>query len=117
MATSPEKWEGVKTLFDAALEVDPSARSAFLRDNSPDAETRAEVERLLKEHDQAGGFLSAPVLGNFPLDAEAPTQTNAHTAVPTDGRVALSVEPADARQAIRRPATAGTDTATLVGHE
>jgi len=87
MATSPEKWEGVKTLFDAALEVDPSARSAFLRDNSPDAETRAEVERLLKEHDQAGGFLSAPVLGNFPLDAEAPTQTQTQTLRLSEGEV------------------------------
>jgi predicted Ser/Thr protein kinase/WD40 repeat protein len=73
MAMSPHKWETVKTLFDAALELNSSARSAFLRDNCPDAETRAEVERLLAEHDQAASFLSAPALGKLPIEAEAPT--------------------------------------------
>ena len=53
MATSPQKWETVKALFDAALEMEFSARSAFLRGNCPDVEARAEVERLLNEHDQA----------------------------------------------------------------
>jgi Tol biopolymer transport system component/tRNA A-37 threonylcarbamoyl transferase component Bud32 len=74
MATSPQKWETLKALFDAALEMDFSARSAFLRGNCPDVEARAEVERLLNEHNQAGAFLSAPVLGNFLLEAETPTQ-------------------------------------------
>ena len=74
MATSPEKWKTVKALFDAALDLDSGARSAFLRDNCPDGEVRAEVGRLLTEHDQAGGFLSTPILGNFPRAAEEPTQ-------------------------------------------
>jgi hypothetical protein len=74
MATSPEKWETVKALFGAALELDSSERSAFLRENCPDDEARAEVERLLNEHDQAGTFLSTPMLGSFSLEAEAPTQ-------------------------------------------
>jgi serine/threonine protein kinase len=74
MATSPEKWETFKALFNAALELDSSARSAFLRDNCPDAEARTEVERLLNEHDQAGEFLSTPVLGNLPIGDEIPTQ-------------------------------------------
>ena len=34
---------------------------------------RAEVERLLSEHDQAAGFLSTPVLCNFLLKGEHPT--------------------------------------------
>jgi tetratricopeptide (TPR) repeat protein/tRNA A-37 threonylcarbamoyl transferase component Bud32 len=70
MATSPEKWEAVKAWFDAALELDSSARSAFLRNNCPDEEARAEVERLLSEHDQAGGFLSTPAMG-FSPEADA----------------------------------------------
>jgi len=73
MAISPEKWETVKAWFGAAMELDATARSAFLRDNCPDAEARAEVERLLNEHDQAGAFLSTPALGNFLLEDEAPT--------------------------------------------
>ena len=77
MAISPEKWQSVKALFESALELDSSARSAFLRNNCPDFEVRAEVERLLNEHDQARGFLSAPVLGNFHPEAEAPIRTQA----------------------------------------
>jgi eukaryotic-like serine/threonine-protein kinase len=74
MATSPEKWEVVKALFDAVLDMDSSARLAYLRDNCPDPEDRAEVERLINEHDEAGGFLSTPVMGNFPRAAKTPTQ-------------------------------------------
>ena len=79
MATSPEKWEAMKALFDAALELDSSERSAFLRNNCPDFEVRAEVERLLTEHDQAGGFLSTPALGDFQPEAEAPIRTQPET--------------------------------------
>ncbi len=75
MATQPQNWEKVKSLFHEALELDSSARSAFLRDKCPDAEARAEVERLLAEHDQARGFLSTPALDDFRFETEAPTPT------------------------------------------
>src|ERR1700691_354631 len=76
MVTSPDNWKAVKELFEAALEEDSAHRSSFLKERCPDASLRAEVERLLAEHDQAGGFLSMPVLGDFLLDVEAqpPTQ-------------------------------------------
>jgi tetratricopeptide (TPR) repeat protein/TolB-like protein/tRNA A-37 threonylcarbamoyl transferase component Bud32 len=74
MATPPEKWEAVKALFEAALDQDSARRSSFLEERCPDASVRAEVERLLAEHDQAGAFLSTPVLGNFPLETQPPTQ-------------------------------------------
>jgi len=70
MATRPGNWEVVKALFEAALEMDSSQRSEFLRNNCPDAETLAEVERLLNDYDQAVGFLLTPAPGNFSL-AEA----------------------------------------------
>ncbi|MGB8782058.1 MAG: protein kinase [Terriglobales bacterium] len=72
MASSPEKWQTVKAWFDAALELDSSARPAFLRNNCTDVEARAEVERLLNEHEEAGRFLSSPVLGSIPLEADPP---------------------------------------------
>jgi serine/threonine protein kinase len=75
MTISPEKWETVKDLFDSALKLDSSERPAFLQENCPDAEARAEVERLLDEHDQAGAFLSNPVLSQFPSESEVPTPT------------------------------------------
>jgi serine/threonine protein kinase len=70
MATRPENWEAVKALFEAALEEDSAHRSFFLKERCPDASLRAEVERLLAEHDQAGAFLSTPILADFNLEAE-----------------------------------------------
>jgi eukaryotic-like serine/threonine-protein kinase len=60
MATQQDKWAAVKALFEAALEQELANRSSFLRERCPDATLRAEVERLLAEHDQAGSFLSKP---------------------------------------------------------
>jgi Abnormal spindle-like microcephaly-assoc'd, ASPM-SPD-2-Hydin len=57
-------WTKVKASFRDALELNSNARLAFLRDKCPDAEVRAEVERLLAERDQAGGFLSTAALLN-----------------------------------------------------
>ena len=50
---TPEKWETVKNLFGAALELRAPERSAFLLARSTDKEVRAEVERLLKEYEEA----------------------------------------------------------------
>lgn len=49
MATQPENWETVKALFEAALEVDPGGRTAFLQHNCLDEHVGSEVERLLAE--------------------------------------------------------------------
>src|SRR5580693_10480636 len=73
MAAAPENWETIKALFDAALELPSQERRLFLEKNSPDPVVRAEIERLLSEHDQAGAFLSTPVLCNFALKAEDET--------------------------------------------
>src|SRR5437667_4077843 len=58
MPISPEQWETVKALFEAAQAVDSSGRVNYLREASADPEVRAEVERLLVEYDKAGDFLS-----------------------------------------------------------
>jgi eukaryotic-like serine/threonine-protein kinase len=74
MTTQPQNWKKIRALFQAALEMDSGARLIFLLDKCPDRETRAEVERLLAEHDEAGGVLSVLALGDFSLPPEAPTQ-------------------------------------------
>ncbi|MGB7437299.1 MAG: serine/threonine-protein kinase, partial [Candidatus Acidiferrum sp.] len=74
MELSPEKWETIKSLFEAALEEDSTRRSAFLQGRCPDATVRAEVERLLAEHDKAGEFLSTPALANLTPKVEPPTE-------------------------------------------
>ena len=72
MATQQDNWAAVKALFESALEQDPAHRSSFVKARSSDASIRAEVERLLAEHDQAGTFLSRPPMGNLAFEVEAP---------------------------------------------
>lgn len=50
-------------IFDAASELEGAAREAFLATAcDDDTALRAEVESLLREHDQAGAFLETPLL-------------------------------------------------------
>jgi non-specific serine/threonine protein kinase/serine/threonine-protein kinase len=44
---SPETWQEIKRIFDAAVELTPSAQNAFLDTACPDATARREVERML----------------------------------------------------------------------
>src|SRR5438105_3507878 len=60
---TPERWDKVKALFDAALAKAPSERHALLESACPDdAELRSEVERILADHEGAGSFLEKPLL-------------------------------------------------------
>ena len=64
---TPERWEMVSDLFEAALESEPHERSAFLaRMCAGDDELRTEVESLIHEHDSGAEFPVRP-----PLDAAA----------------------------------------------
>jgi len=80
MTLTPDKWEAVKELFDAALGENPSSRSSFLRERCGDISVRAEVERLLGEHDEAGTFLSVPVLESLKFEKTA-TQSSPRLSV------------------------------------
>jgi tetratricopeptide (TPR) repeat protein len=54
----PERWQRVKSLFEAALAREPSERAAFLAGAAP--ELADEVLRLLASDAGAGSFLSGP---------------------------------------------------------
>src|SRR5438445_4900780 len=50
-AVNRERWEKIKDLFGSTVELDPSQRSAFLRDAcGSDEALRAEVESLLASY-------------------------------------------------------------------
>ncbi|MEA2238846.1 MAG: eukaryotic-like serine/threonine-protein kinase [Thermoanaerobaculia bacterium] len=53
-------WERVRTLFHALIELPPAERTALLEKES-DPSLRAEVERLVEQHEAAGGFLEQSV--------------------------------------------------------
>jgi tetratricopeptide (TPR) repeat protein len=60
-SVTPERWQRIKTLFAAALEVPPEERPALLalEANGDDALIE-EVVSLLASHDEPGEFLEAP---------------------------------------------------------
>jgi len=62
MEITPDKWQRAKELFDAVLGRPASERASFLASACPETDLRAQVEQLLLNHEQAGGFLSKPVI-------------------------------------------------------
>ena len=59
----PERWERVKEIFDAVADLSGDAQSdAVALACGADSELRAELERLLFEHDRAGDFLEASAM-------------------------------------------------------
>ena len=59
MAMSPEQWDRVKELYDAAHECEAAQRATLLQEEK-DEVVREEVSRLLGERSQIGNFLSTP---------------------------------------------------------
>src|SRR5215469_14311636 len=64
MTTSGD-WDRVKELFQAALDLQPPQRAAFLAENCTDEQTRVQVEKLLSDYQEAGSFLEDPVLSRL----------------------------------------------------
>ena len=68
MPTSAETWQRVKEVFDAAVELPPSDRAAFLdRVCARDVALRAEVESLLESDERADSFIETPA-ASIPRD-------------------------------------------------
>src|SRR5215510_9410524 len=60
---TPERYQQINQLADAALELGVEERAAFLDQAcAGNLELRRQVERLLSAHEHENGFLSAPAL-------------------------------------------------------
>src|SRR4051794_18305740 len=60
---SPERWQQVEEVFQAALDQSPDERARFLAEAcADDAELRGEVESLLAQYEAAGDFLDEPAV-------------------------------------------------------
>lgn len=58
-----KRWQEIDGLFDAALDLDPAARAAFLTEACRgDDELRHEVELLLASHQRAEKFIEVPAM-------------------------------------------------------
>src|SRR5580704_1873255 len=58
MDLTPLQWERVKELFESALEKAPAERTSYIAVAERDSQVRSEVERLLANHVESGGFFS-----------------------------------------------------------
>ena len=64
-----ERWNEIEALFESALDRQCEERITWLHGACDDSQLRAEVERLLKAHERAGGVLDSPaVLASEPPD-------------------------------------------------
>ena len=60
---NPERWQQVKLVFHATLDLEPAARNAYLAEAcSSDDELRSEVEALLASSDEAEDFIERPAM-------------------------------------------------------
>jgi serine/threonine protein kinase len=62
---NPRRWQQIKAALNAALEMTPERRSAYIDEiSAKDSELRGELLSLLAAHDQAGdAFLNTPAAG------------------------------------------------------
>src|SRR5690349_18528596 len=58
---TPERWQQVKEIFNAAIARGPQERSSFISQAcSGDEQLRSEVESLIASHEQSGDFIDQP---------------------------------------------------------
>jgi serine/threonine protein kinase/tetratricopeptide (TPR) repeat protein len=62
-----QRWSRLEELFDAAIELPPAERAAFLDRECPDPDLRAELEKLLQAEAASGDFLQATPPGRAQL--------------------------------------------------
>ncbi|NOT46683.1 MAG: protein kinase [Acidobacteria bacterium] len=83
---NPDDWQKVKAIFDAAVQIEPDGRRAFLENAcAGDKDLLREVEVLLSSSDAAGSFMETPFAGEIEglstdtrLDQLEPGQTFNH---------------------------------------
>src|SRR4030095_501598 len=67
---TPERWQQVETIFQAALDLVPEERGRYLSEVcAQDVSLKSEVEALLSQHESAGDLLEQPLYGETELSA------------------------------------------------
>ena len=67
---TPERWQQVEEIFQAAVDLAPNERERYVAQAcAADASLKRDVETLLLQHDSASGVLEHPVYGSTELSA------------------------------------------------
>src|ERR1051325_252686 len=70
---TPERWQQIRRILEAALELSPSERPAFLDDAcAADSGLRREVQTLISSYDEAGVFLEGEPLAQVANRFDSP---------------------------------------------
>ena len=70
---TPERWQKITAIFEAALQQDTRARSAYVNEAcGDDRELRREVEAMLASHDQASRFIEEPAAQSQRVSLQTP---------------------------------------------
>jgi TolB-like protein/Tfp pilus assembly protein PilF/tRNA A-37 threonylcarbamoyl transferase component Bud32 len=66
---TPERWQQVEEIFQAALDLSPGERTRYVSEVcAEDTELKRDVEVLLLQYDSAGELLEEPIYGNTELN-------------------------------------------------
>ncbi|HKG97523.1 MAG TPA: hypothetical protein VKA97_06905, partial [Pyrinomonadaceae bacterium] len=66
---SPERWQQVEEIFQAALDLSPGERTRYVSEVcAADTDLKRDVEVLLSQYDSAGELLEEPIYGNTELN-------------------------------------------------
>jgi serine/threonine protein kinase len=100
MGMTRADWNRVKELFQTALDLEPPQRAAFLDRNCRDRQTRDQVEKLLRDYQEAGRFLDVPALNRLweAHAAEEFPDSNRESALLTTAASTEVVEPMAGRR-------------------
>src|SRR5512132_2980392 len=67
---TPERWQQVEAIFQAALDLVPEERGRYLSEVcADDVSLKSDVENLLSQHESAGNLLEEPPYGETELSA------------------------------------------------
>jgi non-specific serine/threonine protein kinase/serine/threonine-protein kinase len=71
---TPDRFNEIERLYQAALDLRPAERSKFLAESCPDQELRGEVESLLRQRDSNTNVFDRPAV-DLAADLLTPQQT------------------------------------------
>jgi hypothetical protein len=64
VSMTPERWQQVEAIFQAALDLQPEERDRYQADVcAHDVSLQSDVENLLSQHESAGSLLEEPFYG------------------------------------------------------
>ncbi|HEX5708313.1 MAG TPA: protein kinase, partial [Pyrinomonadaceae bacterium] len=93
---TPERWNQIEEIFQAALDLPAAEREAYISEAAgADEDLREQVRALVSQHDEAGEFIEVPAVA---LTGVAGVKTDPHATTPDSGIFELLDDPFTGRR-------------------